>query len=291
LSEIGQGVGQGLIQILADGVGLSPERISLTLGDTSASPHGGGAWGSRGIAIGGEAALGAARKLKTEIVTTAGALLQADPTTLNVVDGWIVDAAGVARLSFKDLAEIVIFRGYELPDGLQPQLNVAHTFRREGDPAIPTNGIQASLVEIDAGTGIVRCVQHWVVEDCGVIVNPLLVDEQIRGGVVQGIGAALLEACRYDVAGQLLSGTLADYLLPMAAEMPDIIVDHVETPYSGSVLGAKGAGEAGTCAAAAAVLNAVNDALAPHDASISVTPITPESVLQALGTLPSERHP
>ncbi len=165
---------------------------------------------------------------------------------------------------------------------------MAHTYRRERDAAIPTNGIQASLVEIDAATGIVRCVQHWVVEDCGRIVNPLLVDEQIRGGVVQGIGAALFEACRYDHAGQLLTTTLADYLLPMAGEMPDITVAHVETPYSGSTLGAKGAGEAGTCAASAAVLNAVNDALAPHGGSISITPITPERVLEVLGRLPRD---
>ncbi len=291
LSELGQGTGQGLVQIIADGVGLAPECIRLTLGDTDLTPHGGGAWASRGIAIGGEAALGAARKLRTSILATAAALLQADPGSLDIVDGAICDSTGTARLTLKDLTEIVIFRGYELPDGLQPQLNVAHTYRREGDPAIPTNGIQASLVEIDAATGIVRCVQHWVVEDCGRIVNPLLVDEQIRGGVVQGIGAALFEACRYDAAGQLLSSTLADYLLPMAGEMPDITVAHVETPYSGSVLGAKGAGEAGTCAAAAAVLNAVNDALAPHGTSISITPITPERVLRALGSLTTEDHP
>jgi aerobic carbon-monoxide dehydrogenase large subunit len=194
-------------------------------------------------------------------------------------------------MAVRDLAETVYFRGYELPQGIQPQLSVAHSYRRERDVAIPTNGIQASLVEVDAETGLVRCLKHWVVEDCGRIVNPLLVDEQIRGGVAQGIGAALFEACRYDEEGQFLTGSLADYLLPMAGEMPDIVIAHVETPYSGSVIGAKGAGEAGTCAAGAAVLNAVNDALARRGASISETPMTPQIILCALGRIAPEPAP
>ncbi len=289
--EIGQGISQGLRQIIAEGVGLSPDRISLSLGDTATSPHGGGAWASRGAAIGGEAAWGAARRLREEILAAAAALLQCAPDTLDIADGAIVDAAGRERMGLRELAETVYFRGYELPQGVQPQLSVAHSWRRERDAAVPTNGIQASLVEIDAETGLVRCLKHWVVEDCGRIVNPLLVDEQIRGGVAQGIGAALFEACRYDGEGQFVTGTLADYLLPMAGEMPDVVVAHVETPYSGSVIGAKGAGEAGTCGAGAAVLNAINDALARRGASISETPATPELVLRALGRLAPEAEP
>jgi carbon-monoxide dehydrogenase large subunit len=110
----------------------------------------------------------------------------------------------------------------------------------------------------------------------------LLVDEQIRGGVIQGIGEALLEACRYDEAGQFTSGSLAEYLVPMAAEMPDITIAHVETPYSGSVIGAKGAGEAGTCAAGAAILNAINDAVSALGARVSSLPITPPALLEAI---------
>jgi carbon-monoxide dehydrogenase large subunit len=128
------------------------------------------------------------------------------------------------------------------------------------------------------------------VEDCGRVINPLLVDEQIRGGVVQGIGEALYEACRYNEDGQFSSGTLADYLLPMAADMPDITIAHVETPYSGSLLGAKGAGESGTCGAPAAVLNAVNDALRPfHDGcAITTLPVSPVEILRVLGVLPED---
>lgn len=280
--EIGQGIGQGLRQIIAQGIGISPALIALSLGDTATSPHGGGAWSSRGAAIGGEAAWGAALKLRNEILNVAGALLQCAPDTLDIVCNTITDASGAQRITLRELAETVYFRGYELPKDMQPQLSVAHSYRREQDAAIPTNGIQASLVEVDTETGLVRCLKHWVVEDCGRIINPLMVDEQIRGGVAQGIGAALFEACRYDAEGQYLTGTLADYLLPMAGEMPDIVIAHVETPYSGSAIGAKGAGEAGTCAAGAAVLNAINDALARRGASLSETPATPQLVLHAL---------
>jgi carbon-monoxide dehydrogenase large subunit len=123
-----------------------------------------------------------------------------------------------------------------------------------------------------------------VVFDCGRVINPLLVEEQVRGGVVMGLGEALLEACRYDEAGQFISGTLADYLVPMATEAPDIDVAFVETPYEGSTVGAKGAGEAGTCAAPAAILNAVNDALfAVGGEAVTALPITPLAILHALG--------
>jgi carbon-monoxide dehydrogenase large subunit len=126
-----------------------------------------------------------------------------------------------------------------------------------------------------------------MVGDCGRVLNPLLVDGQYRGGVATGIGEALLEACRYDAeSGQFLSGTLADYLLPMATDIPDIALAHVETPYAGSVLGAKGAGESGTCGAPAAILNAVNDALVSAGARVVTDlPITPIAVLRALGRL------
>jgi carbon-monoxide dehydrogenase large subunit len=141
----------------------------------------------------------------------------------------------------------------------------------------------AAYVEVDTETGEIRLLDHWVVEDVGTILNPLLVDEQIRGGVVQGIGAALFEECLYDGEGQLLNGSLADYLVPMAGEMPDITIAHVVTPTSSSALGAKGAGEAGTAGAPAAVMGAVNDALRPLGARLDTMPMTPERVLRAVG--------
>jgi len=149
-----------------------------------------------------------------------------------------------------------------------------------------TNGIQASLVEVDADTGFVKLLKHWCVEDSGTIINPMLVDEQLRGGVVQGIGAALFEECLYSPEGQLLNGSMADYLVPMSGEMPDIVCAHVETPTMQSQLGAKGVGEAGTAGAPGAVMNAINDALSPLNARVTAMPFTPERILRALGKCP-----
>jgi carbon-monoxide dehydrogenase large subunit len=146
-----------------------------------------------------------------------------------------------------------------------------------------TNGMQASYLEVDIATGEVRLLKHWCVEDCGTVINPQLVDEQIRGGIVQGIGGVLFEHCLYDENGQLLNGNMMDYLVPMAAEMPDIDIGHVVTPTADSELGAKGAGEAGTAGAPGCVMNAINDALRPLGAApITQMPITPERVLAAL---------
>ena len=135
---------------------------------------------------------------------------------------------------------------------------------------------------MDRDTGFVRLLRHWLVEDCGRVVNPLLADEQLRGGVIQGIGAALFEECRYDERGQSLTGTLADYLLPMSGAVPDIQIRHVDSAVPGTRLGAKGVGEAGTIGAAAAVGNAINDAIGFLGAEVSRQPYTPERILEAL---------
>jgi carbon-monoxide dehydrogenase large subunit len=285
-SEIGQGIQQGLAQVIAEALGVDPEKVRVSTGDTATAPHGGGAWASRGAAITGEAAWGAGRKLRAEVLGAAAALLQTTPERLDIVQGEIVDGeTRMPRMRLSEIAAIAALRPYEFPAGVQPQFSVTNYYRREKDAFIPTNGVQASLVEIDPGTGIVRPLTHWVVEDCGRIINPLLVDEQIRGGVVLGIGEALLEACRYDENGQFTSASLADYLVTMASEAPDVIIGHVETPYSGSVIGAKGAGEAGACASSAAVLNAVNDALRPFGGRVNELPISPVAVLRAMGKL------
>jgi carbon-monoxide dehydrogenase large subunit len=135
---------------------------------------------------------------------------------------------------------------------------------------------------VDPEIGEIKLLKHWVVEDCGVAINPLLVDEQIRGGVIQGIGAALYEHCIYSEDGQLTNGNFMDYLVPMASEMPDIEIAHTCTPTKTSDLGAKGAGEAGVAGASAAVLNAVNDALSTFNVSLNAIPITPQNIIQKL---------
>jgi len=283
VTEIGQGVTQAVAQAVADGVGVPVERVSVHTGDTAQVPHGGGAWASRGAAIGAEAAWLAARRLRGNILAAAARLLGADEESLELHEGTIVDPRGESRLELSELAHIAAFRGYEFPEGFQPQLSVMHHYRRSKDLFLPANGVQAALVEVDLDTGLVRALKHWAVCDCGRVLNPLLVEEQLRGGIVQGIGEALYEELRYGEDGHLETGTLAEYLVPMAAEMPDIAVAHVQTPYEGSSLGAKGAGEAGAAAAPAAILNAVNDALAAHGAALKALPITPTAVLEALG--------
>ncbi len=214
----------------------------------------------------------------------AGTILQAPPQDLDIRDGVVVDRdTGRERMSLDEVARITYFRPDTLPHDLQAEFVVTRHYVPRKFPFAFTNGIQASYLEVDTDTGFIKLLRHWCVEDCGTIINPQLVDEQIRGGVVQGLGPALYEHCLYDERGQLLNGNMADYLVPMAAEMPDIEVGHVVSPTLESELGAKGAGEAGTAGAAAAVANAVNDALQPFGVEITDSPITPERVLRALG--------
>jgi carbon-monoxide dehydrogenase large subunit len=144
------------------------------------------------------------------------------------------------------------------------------------------NGVQGCHVDLDVDTGVIKILGHWAVDDCGRVINPLLVDEQVRGGIVQGIGAVLFEECIYSEDGNLLNGTMADYLVPMAGEMPDIFVGHVETPEASTKLGAKGVGEAGLIGAMGAVWVAVNDSLKPLGGKVLHQPFTPERVLDAL---------
>lgn len=284
VTEQGQGTETMVAQIVASVLGVALERVRVVTGDTERTPYGGGTWASRGTGIGGEAALQAAKALRANILTLAGAMLQSAPETLDIAQGWITDAAtGARRIGLDEVGRVGYFRGDTLPPGLQPELVATRHYQPRDYPFAFTNGVQAASVEVDVETGFVTLLKHWVVEDCGTVVNPLLVDEQVRGGVVQGIGAALFEECLYDAAGQLRNGSLADYLVPMAGEMPDIEIDHLATPTAGSELGAKGIGEAGTAGAPAAVMNAINDALAPFGARLSEQPCTPARILRALG--------
>ena len=282
-TDQGQGTMTGIAQIVADAFGVPVGSVSMTSGD-SAGPYGGGAWASRGLAIGGEAAHLAARDLRAEVLNIAGAVLQAKPETLDLRDSVIVDGdSGKRRMALSELCRIAFFRPHDLPPDIKPELVASRHFTPRDPPYYVSNGIQASHLEVDIGTGAITLLGHWCVEDCGRVVNPMLVEEQMRGGVVQGLGTALLEDCVYDRDGQLLTATMLDYLVPMAAEMPDIEVAHVETPQTGTALGVKGAGEAGAIGAGAAVWCALNDALRPLGARVTRQPFTPEVVLKALG--------
>jgi carbon-monoxide dehydrogenase large subunit len=286
ITEQGQGSESLTAQIVGSVLGVPMERVRVILGDTDNTPYGGGTWASRGAGIGGEAALQAAKTLRSNILDVAAAILQSSPSELDIVNHAVVNAGdGALRIELSELARIVYFRPDTLPPGIQPELMATRHFVPRDYPFAFTNGVQGSWLEVDTDTGFVKLLKHWVVEDCGTIINPQLVDEQIRGGVVQGLGAALFEKCIYDERGQLTNANMADYLVPMSGEMPDIDIGHVVSPTAETELGAKGAGEAGTAGAAAAVSNAVNDALQPFGAIITEIPLTPRLILSALGRI------
>lgn len=193
-------------------------------------------------------------------------------------------STGQPVLSVADVGRIGYFRQDTLPRDFDVQLSVSASFVANDKMYYMANGVQASYVEVDCETGFIKMLGQWAVDDCGRIINPLLVEEQVRGGIVQGLGAVLFEECIYSEDGNLLNGTMADYLVPMADEMPDIIVDHVETPEASTRLGAKGIGEGGLIGAMGSAWVAVNDALKPFGARVRHQPFTPERVLDALAS-------
>jgi carbon-monoxide dehydrogenase large subunit len=284
VTEQGQGAEAVLAQCVATAFGAPIERVRVITGDTDNTPYGGGTWASRAAGIGGEAAWQAGKALRENVLAAAASILQADPKVLDIRGGVVVDAdTGRERTPLEEVARIVYFRPDTLPPGFQAEFMATRHYVPRAYPFAFTNGVQASYLEVDIRAGEVKLLKHWCVEDCGTVINPQLVDEQIRGGIVQGIGAALYEHCLYDAEGQMLNANMMDYLVPLAAEMPDIEVGHVVTPTADSELGAKGAGEAGTAGAPGCVMNAVNDALRPLGAApITQMPITPERVLAAL---------
>ena len=284
VTEQGQGAEAVVAQCVASSFGVPIEKVRVVTGDTDNTPYGGGTWASRAAGIGGEAAWQAGKALRANVVAVAASILQAKPEDLDIRNGVVVDKdKGTERLPLDELARVAYFRPDTLPPGFQAELMVTRHYVPRAWPFAFTNGIQASYLEVDVDTGFVKLLKHWCVEDCGTIINPQLVDEQIRGGVVQGIGAALFEHCLYDERGQMLNGNMADYLVPMATEMPDIECGHVVSPTADSELGAKGAGEAGTAGAPGSVMNAINDALRPLGAQpLTDMPFTPDKILRAL---------
>lgn len=282
-TEQGQGTETIMAQIAATAFGTTLDKVRVITGDTDNVPTGGGTSGSRAAGIGGETVLRAAKALRYNVTALAGQLLQVDPDNLDIRNGIVVDGdTGAERMGLDEVARIGYFRSDLIPKDFQAELMATRHYVPRNYLVAFTNAIQACYVEVDTDTGFITVIKHWVVGDCGTVINPLLVDEQIRGGVVQGLGGALLEECSYDTDGNMLNANLADYLVPMAVGMPDIDIGHVETPTHETELGAKGTGEAGTAGAPAALMNAVNDALAPFGVRVAQQPITPARVLAAL---------
>ena len=278
----GQGTHTALAQIIADELDVDLDDVSVLSGDTAVVPYGGGTWASRGMPIGGGATLLAARALGERIRAVAAALLEADAADILLGGRRAVVRGSPGRgLSFTEIAHAAHFRSNELR-GVEPSLEATVHYTNPAAWTF-TNGAHLAVAEVDVETGRVRVLRYVAVDDCGRIVNPALVEGQIAGGVAQGLGGALKEQCVYDDAGQLLSTTLMDYAVPTFADIPPIETHHIETSAPTIAGGFKGAGEAGVTGAPAAILNAVNDALAPLGVMLTDQPITPERVVRALG--------
>lgn len=283
ITDQGQGTLIGLAQIIAETLGVPVSDVEMVSGDSAASPYGGGAWASRGMAVGGEAALKAATALKQNLLVLAAAITKTSAEDLSISDGSVVSrSTGNPVITLAEVGRIGYFRQDTLPENLAYELTVTSSHVAHHQHYYTSNGVQGVYLEVDHETGFVKLLNIWAVDDCGRVINPLMVDEQVRGGIVQGIGGALFEECVYDEAGNFTNATLADYLVPMASEIPDISVLHVETPESSTQLGAKGVGEAGTIGAFGAIWVGVTDAVAPLGAQPSVQPFTPERVLDAI---------
>ena len=233
--------------------------------------------------MGSEIGWRAARTLRGNILKVAGQLLQCAPEELDINNGQIVERTGRTRMSVAEFADIAHYRQGLLPTDCQPELTAASHYSPRNSDYVSGTGVQAAYVEVDTETGFVRVLRHGVAHDSGTAINPLLLAEQLRGGVMQGVGSALFDECLYDQDGQLLNGTLADYLVPMAAEIPDIEIFDITEPWQiGTAPKPKGVGEAGAAGASAAILNAINDAIYPLGGSIAQVPCTPERVLNAI---------
>jgi carbon-monoxide dehydrogenase large subunit len=286
LHNHGQGHETTIAQIAADELGLAPDDIDVVYGDTAIVPYGLGTWASRSTVCCGGATILAARDLCEKIFTIAGDMLEARPDDLELKAGAVVLRGSPSRrVTIADLARRALLEPHLLPAGVEPGLEITRRFMPP-EPGSFSAAVHAAHVELDPDTGAVRVLRYVVVEDCGTIVNPMIVDGQVRGGVAQGIGGALFEHLVYDETGTLVTTSLMDYLLPTAAEIPSIEVHHLESPSPYVPGGFKGMGEGGAVNAPAAVLGAVNDALAPLGVVANHTPLTPEWVQGALAGSP-----
>jgi len=281
IQNIGQGLETTLAQIGSECLGLDIENIYVKLGDTELSPYSSGAWGSRGMIWAGGATARACKELAERVAHIGAALLQTDINSVTVRDNAVYGPNG--NISLRDIARAYYLSPNELPGDIDAHgLEVTGGFTPARLTGIHTGSAHACVVAVDPETGGVEILDYVVVEDAGTLVNPMIVEGQIIGGTVQGIGSALFEEMPFDRQGQPLASTLADYLLPGCPEMPNIRLLHMETPSPYTEFGIKGVGEGGAIGPGAAIANAVNDALKKFGVEICEIPITPRRILHAL---------
>lgn len=276
-SDHGQGHATTFAQVVAQQIGLTVDEVRVVEGDTDIAPYGFGTFASRGAVVSGGASARAARACAERLRAIAAHLLEVDPDDVELADGAaVVVGAPQQSVAVAELARMAHHERHRLPAGMPAKLEFSV---EEDPPGTFSNATHIAAVEVDPATGGIEVVDYVVAEDCGVVINPMVVDGQVLGGVAQGLGCALLESLDYDERATPLSSTFMDYVLPTSAEVPTVALRHLETPSEHSVTGAKGMGEGGLIGAPAAVANAVSAALDSHVVSL---PITPTFVVRAL---------
>jgi carbon-monoxide dehydrogenase large subunit len=292
VTTAGQGTTTMASVLAADALGVPIETVRVESGDTDASPYGLGAFGSRSTVVGGGAILTAAGQLRNKVLAIAAHLLEVAQEDLEIAGGHITVKGAPDRLvTFADVATAAWVRTIDLPSDIDPGLEAVATYdppmvehvpdERGRMNAVATwaNATHVAIVEVDVETGRVEVLDYVAVHDCGPLVNPPIVEGQIRGGIAQEIGGTLFEHMPYSDDGQPLAASLMDYLIPTAVEIPDVVVEHLESPSPNMPLGLKGAGEGGTIGPPAAVTNAVAAALAEYGVEIDTLPLTPPKIL------------
>jgi carbon-monoxide dehydrogenase large subunit len=278
-TSMGQGNETAFVQIVSEGLGVPAERIQVFWGDSDLLDAGRGNGGSGALTVGGSAVVRATEKIVERGRRIAARMLEASHEDVSLRDGKFTVAGTDKGVTWTAVARTA-YVPRQLPAGMEPGFSETAAFT---PPAVTfPNGSHVCEVEIDPETGTVRVVRYTVVDDVGRMVNPMLVKGQIHGGIVQGLGQGLFETMVYDATGQLHSGSFMDYAMPRADDMPLFEVDSHEVPTKVNPLGAKGVGEAGTVGALPALLNAVNDALAPLGVRHLDMPVTPERVWSAI---------
>lgn len=276
----GQGLETTLAQVAASELGVDPADVVVRHGDTAVSPYGLGTFASRSMVMGG-GAVGRATQLLGEKVKRIGAhFLQTTAEKVRLEGGAVMH--GDRRVPFSEITRAAFRHAQDLPPGEDPGLSVTTAYQPDRGTGAFSYATHAAVVSVDIGTGITEVLDYVVVHDCGTIVNPMIVEGQIQGGLAQGIGNALYEESPYDDSGQPLASTFLDYLVPGFPEVPTARIDHIVSPSPFTRYGIKGMGEGGAIGTPAAVVNAINDALRGLGVEINETPVTPRRLLRAL---------
>jgi carbon-monoxide dehydrogenase large subunit len=276
----GQGHETSLAQIAAHELGIDPGQISVRYGDTSVGPYGFGTFASRSIVFAGGAVGKAARALAEKIRRIGAHLLQTEFDATRIEAGMVHGAS--ASVSFAEIAFAANARPDQLPNGMAPLLETVATYEPTDSGGVFAYGTHAVVVAVEPESGVTELLDYVVAEDCGTMINPMIVDGQVQGGIAQGIGTALYEEIPYDELGQPLATTFADYMVPCAPEIPSVRIEHLVSPALTTEYGVKGLGEGGAIAPPAAIANAIADAFRDIGASFNETPLTPRRVSEAI---------